>query len=97
MNIVDIDSRQINNWNSFHTVFAEIFQSPEYNGRNMNPLIDCIDEFITASTVINLGDCRKLRITEPEIIQALLESNVFVNYRRIKADETSTRLVSMFT
>ena len=42
MTRVCLDTRLIQDWNSFHCVFAEAFGFPDYYGHNMNAWIDCM-------------------------------------------------------
>lgn len=95
MKKVKIDTEQIKDWESFHDVFSKTFDFPEYYGRNMNAWIDCMDEFITELTLIDLGDCRTLKETHSEIVEAINECSTFVNYRRIEANENPVLIISM--
>lgn len=94
---VKINTEEIKDWNSFHKVFSNAFNFPTYYGRNMNAWIDCMDEFTNELTVIDMGDCRELKVTKPNIIEAINECAAFVNYRRIETGETPVLLVAMFT
>ncbi len=97
MKTIKIDVTKISDWDAFHDVFSKSFNFPEYYGRNMNAWIDCIDEFTNELTLIDLGDCRKLKQENPEIVEAINECSAFVNYRRIDAGEPPVLLISMFT
>lgn len=96
MKKVKIDTEQIKDWDSFHEVFSQTFDFPEYYGRNINAWIDCMDEFTKELTLLDLGDCRTLKETHPEIIEAISECSAFVNYRRIEANENPVLIISMF-
>ena len=63
----------------------------------MNAWIDCMDEFINDLTLLDLGDCSKLKDENPEIIEAILKCSAFVNYRKMEYKEEPVLLVSMFT
>lgn len=97
MKKIKIDINQISNWDSFHDVFAKTFQFPDYYGRNMDAWIDCMDEFAEELTLINLGDCRTLKETNPQIIEAINECSAFVNYRRTESNQNPVLIISMFT
>jgi len=40
--VVEIDTRRITDWASFHDVFAEVFGFPGFYGRDMDAWIDCL-------------------------------------------------------
>lgn len=63
----------------------------------MNAWIDCMDEFVDELTLIELGDCRALKKTKPEIIEAISECSAFVNYRRTESNQKPSLVISMFT
>lgn len=42
--IVRVPATRIEDWDSFHDVFAELFGFPEFYGRNMNAWIDCMSD-----------------------------------------------------
>ena len=96
MKKVQIDIEQIKDWESFHDVFSQVFDFPDYYGRNMDAWIDCMDEFTTELTLIDLGDCRNLKGSQPEIIRAINECSAFVNYQRTEAKENPVLIISMF-
>ena len=97
MKKVKINPKQIIDWNSFHSTFANLFNFPDYYGRNMNAWVDCMDEFTTELTLLDLGDCRDLKESNPDIIEALLECTSFINFRRIESNEEPVLLISLFT
>ena len=97
MKHIKINSADIFDWESFHNVFSKTFGFPDYYGRNMNAWIDCMDEFTTELTLIDLGDCRELKEKKPEIINAINECSAFVNFRRIEASEKPVLIISMFS
>jgi RNAse (barnase) inhibitor barstar len=97
MRKIKIDINQIKDWDSFHDVFAQTFLFPDYYGRNIDAWIDCMDEFTDELTLIDLGDCRALKETNPEIIEAINECSAFVNYRRIESNQNPVLIISMFT
>lgn len=94
---VHIDGRRINDWPSFHAVFAEVFGFPEFYGRNMNAWIDCLtclDDPSSGMTTIHTNDGGVLSLVIdnaadfkqrcPEQFAALVESAGFVNWRRLE-------------
>jgi len=42
MTVVRVDCDRITDWESFHSVFADVFGFPNFYGRNMNAWIDCM-------------------------------------------------------
>lgn len=97
MKYIKINSENIVDWESFHNVFSKTFSFPNYYGRNMDAWIDCMDEFATELTLIDLGDCRELKSKKPEIINAINECSAFINFRRIEANEKPVLIISMFS
>ncbi len=97
MKQIKIDSNSIKDWETFHNIFSKTFNFPGYYGRNMNAWIDCMDELTKELTLLDLGDCRNLKDSNPEIIEALFECSAFVNYRKIEAGEQAVLIISMFT
>lgn len=90
-----INTRRITNWETFHTVFAKDFNFPDYYGRNMDAWIDCMDDFLVESFVIDLGNCIELKENNPDILEAILEYSAFINHRRIVEGENSFIIISM--
>lgn len=97
MPIVDIPVGQIHDWDSFHDVLATTLGFPEFYGRNINALIDCLtyrdEDDGMASVTVEAGDVLTLQFGEasafarrcPEQYAALLEAAAFVNWRRIES------------
>jgi phage-related protein len=98
---VRIDTDRIIDWESFHSVFAELFGFPDWYGRNMNAWIDLMtyldeDDATTGFHVgegevvtIDLSDAAGLRARIPDIYAALVESAAFVNRRRLERGGTA--------
>jgi len=93
--VITIPSHRITDWESFHTVFVEVFGFPAFYGRNMDAWLDCMTNIDAPSTglttiSINQGALLALRIDGasdferrcPEQFRALLECAAFVNSRR---------------
>ncbi len=95
MNICKIDSSQIKSWASFHELFAKQFKFPIYYGRNMDAWIDCMEDCIEETTVLDFGNCRQLKQTHPEIIEAINESVSFINYRKLEIGVEPLLLIAM--
>ena len=90
---VRIQTRQIKDWDTFHSVFATAMGFPDFYGGNMNAWIDCMTYFDDGMTrfTINSGELLHLEIVDtkkvsdrnPEIFQALIHAVAFVNARRL--------------
>ena len=107
--LVRIDMRRIQNWDTFHDVFAETFGFPDYYGRNMNAWIDCMtylnDPNITDISVkakpgevvvLQLDNVDDLCERCPEIYEALVECAAFVNWRQIEVGEGPVLTLSFY-
>jgi RNAse (barnase) inhibitor barstar len=91
---VTIQTKNINDWDSFHSVFTEAMGFPDFYGRNMNAWIDCMtyfDDDMTKFSVtpgelfhLEIADTKDFAQRLPEIFDALIESTAFVNWRRIE-------------
>lgn len=90
-----INTRRITNWKTFHNVFIKEFGFLDYYGRNMNAWIDCMDDFLVESVVIDLGNCNELKENNPDILEAILECSAFINHRRTVEGENSFIIISM--
>jgi RNAse (barnase) inhibitor barstar len=93
---VRLQTKQITDWESFHSVFAESMGFPSFYGKNMNAWIDCMsfDDGMTRFTLapgelfhLEVADTKDFAIRLPEIFQALIEDSAFVNMRRVQAGE----------
>jgi RNAse (barnase) inhibitor barstar len=95
--VVSIDTKSITDWESFHNLFAELFEFPEFFGRNMDAWNDCMSSLdqpshgmtqIHASpgnvVVLHLKNAKDFSERCPEQYAALVECSAFVNYRRIE-------------
>jgi len=96
-----IDADQIEDAESFHTMFAVQLGFPEWYGRNMDAWIDCmshLDDPATGMTTVHVesGQVLSLVIDHasafkarcPDLFAALLECAAFVNWSRIEAGRT---------
>jgi hypothetical protein len=107
--VVNLDTRRITDWTTFHTVFAEVFGFPEFYGRNMDAWIDCmtcLDDPSSGMTAISAppGGVIVLQLEHaddfarrcPEPFAALVDCGAFVNWRRIKAGNPPVLALSYF-
>lgn len=90
-----INTRRITNWKTFHNVFANDFDFPDYYGRNMNAWIDCMDDYLVESIVIDLENCAELKNDNPDILEAIMECAAFINHRRTVEGNNSFIIISM--
>ena len=98
---VNLNTSRITDWDTFHTVFAEVFGFPNFYGRNMNAWIDCMgslgnpeDGMTTVHAApggvvtLHLEDIDAFVRRCPEIYDAIVESAAFVNWRRMEIGQT---------
>ena len=97
MVIVTIDTRQITDWETFHSVFQAAFGFPGFYGRNMNAWIDCLmslDAPEDGMTSIHVPEGHALTMQLehiddfarrcPEQYEAIIECAAFVNWSRME-------------
>ncbi|MEO6588279.1 MAG: barstar family protein [Pyrinomonadaceae bacterium] len=101
MTFVRINTEQITDWASFHSVCKEAFGFPDFYGNNMNAWIDCMSYLSedVGMTKFKLAEDEMLHIetmeTEdfktrlPEIFDALIECSAFVNNRNAESKESA--------
>jgi hypothetical protein len=107
--IVEIDTDRIQDWETFHDVFAEAFGFPAFYGRNMDAWIDCMTDLDEPEhgltevhaprdgiVVISLTDATGLAARCPEIYDAIVECASFVNYRRMKLGDPPVLALSFW-
>ena len=92
-----VQTMNITDWDSFHSVFAETMGFPEFYGRNMDAWIDCMtgfDDGMTRFAVppgelfhLEVADTKDFARRVPEIFQAFIECAAFVNWRRVEQGE----------
>ena len=100
MAVVRLDCDRITDWESFHSMFAEVFGFPNYYGRNMNAWIDCMSslddpEASMTSLRVEPGGVLTLQLDAvsdfasrcPDLYSALIECAAFVNWRRSDAGD----------
>ena len=83
MKKVTINAKEITDWESFHDVFQNNLDFPNYYGRNLNAWIDCMgDEAISGDLLhLRIEGMKELKERCPEIYEAIGECSAFVNYR----------------
>lgn len=104
MPLIRLDGTRITDWESFHTVFAEVFGFPDFYGRNMNAWIDCmtsLDDPADGMTsihgsasdpvVLQLDHANKL---PAELFEAITECSAFVNWRKLEVGEPAILMLS---
>ena len=95
--VIVIDCRQITDWDSLHTIFADRLGFPGFYGRNMDAWIDCLTSVDDASAgmsvvtispgsvlVLQLDHVKELRARLPHLYDAIVECSAFANWRRIE-------------
>ena len=101
---IKIDFGKIENWNSFHEVFAKVMGFPDFYGKNNDAWIDCmsyIDDKDAGMSKITVMPGESLNIivsgterateTASEIFLGFMDIVAFVNQRFIESG-TNTRL-----
>jgi Barstar (barnase inhibitor) len=109
MTLVQLDTRRITDWETFHDVFAEVFGFVDFYGRNMNAWIDCmtyLDDPAAGMTRVHApaGGVLVLQLEHvadfarrcPEQYAAIVECAAFVNYRRNDLGNTAVLALSFY-
>ncbi len=109
MVILQIDTRRITDWPTFHEVFAETLGFPEFYGRNLNAWIDCMsyldDPSAGMSSIhVDIGGVLALKLDEvddfsercPEQYKAIVECSAFVNWRRIEKGQAAVLTLAFY-
>ncbi len=96
MKTISIDAKDISTWELFHSTFSQKFGFPDYYGRNMNAWIDCMDEKTEEMVLLELGDCRELKESQPQIVEALMSCAAFINFRRTEEGSDPGLIISMY-
>jgi len=107
--LVRIDTARIQNWDSFHDVFAEAFGFPDFYGRNMDAWIDCLtyldDPAAGMSAVhvpqggvvtLQLDGVDDFAVRCPEQYRAIVECSAFVNWRCVEHGAAPLLTLSFF-
>jgi Barstar (barnase inhibitor) len=107
--LVSIDTRRIQDWETFHDVFAEIMGFPSFYGRNMNAWIDCMtyldepDDGMTSVhtpeggvLVLQLEHLDDFATRCPSQYAAVINCAAFVNWRRIESGGGPVLVLSFY-
>ncbi|MFD2587566.1 barstar family protein [Croceitalea marina] len=89
-----IDGKKLTNWNSFHLEFKTELNFPDYYGANMNSWIDCIDDLTEQPILLQIENGNFLKENKPELLNAILESGAFVNYRKINQGQKPNLIIA---
>ncbi len=97
---INLQTKGIIDWESFHSVCAETFGFPSFYGRNMDARIDCmtyLDDADTGMTAVTVapGELFHLEVVDsadfqkrlPEIFLVFIKYSAFVNWRRAEQGE----------
>ncbi len=107
--IVRLDMEQIQDWPSFHDVFARTLGFPDFYGRNMNAWIDCMtslgdpdDRMTTVHAppggvlTLHLDHMGDFAERCPGIYETLVACAGFVNHRLIEIGEAPVLALSFW-
>ncbi|MPQ85047.1 barstar family protein [Pseudomonas sp. MAFF 730085] len=96
--MVKVDANLISDWQTFHSVFAEIFGFPSFYGRNMDAWVDCLSYLDDPSAEMSsvhakrgqalsliIDNAQSFKRRYPEQFEALVECAAFVNWRMVVA------------
>lgn len=102
-----IDCARIQDWETFHDVFAEVFGFPAFYGRNMDAWIDCMTSLDSPEDQLTSVHCetrkpftlvlenvRDFMTRCPEQYAAIIECSAFVNWRRLEMGESAVLALS---
>ena len=109
MKLIKLDTRLIIDWDTFHSVFAEVFGFPDFYGRNMNAWIDCMTSLDDPSAEMSSvhtppGGVVVLELEHvddfvgrcPVQYDAIIECAAFVNYRKIEGGWPAVLALSFY-
>jgi Barstar (barnase inhibitor) len=95
-----VDTSRITDWETFHTVFADVMGFPEFYGRNMDAWIDCMTyldapEAGMTRVLAKPGELFPLEIEHardfqrrlPDVFATFIDCAAFVNWRRVETGE----------
>jgi len=101
--IVEIPTKKIVDWNSFHTTLKEALEFPDFYGRNGNAFIDCLtydDDMMSVVPprpggllAIKLKDSVDFLARCPEEFEALIAWIAAVNDRRAESGSSPIAIV----
>jgi len=87
-----IDGNSLTDWKTFHEVFKETLNFPDYYGNNMDAWIESMAE-IKESVLIIITDSETLKEKQEEIYFTILECAALVN--SIKLDEGDESVIAV--
>ena len=87
-----IDGAALTDWKSFHQVFKQTLNFPEYYGNNMDAWIESMTE-IKEPLLLTVTDSETLKDNAEEIYFTLLECVALVN--SIKLDEGDESVIAV--
>lgn len=93
-----INCKKITSWDSFHNVFAETFDFPDYYGRNMDAWNDSMSDRCDSNggVSLHLDNAHFLKKENAEIFAALVECTGFINWRATDDGEEPLMTLSFF-
>ncbi|MCH7591227.1 MAG: barstar family protein [Planctomycetes bacterium] len=107
--MIEIDTKPIKDWQTFHKVFARQLGFPGYYGCNMDAWIDCmtcLDDPYAGMTsihvvppellVLQLGKASDFKKRCPDIFASVVECAAFVNWRRLEKKEPAVLALSFY-
>ena len=107
MTLVELDTRGIHEWKTFHEVFRQAFGFPDFYGRNMDAWIDCmtnLDDPGAGLSAVHTGADGVLTLQLehsddfaarcPHQYAAIIECSAFMNLRRLEVGKTPILLLA---
>ena len=107
--VINIDTRRIIDWKSFHDVFSISLGFPSTYGRNMNAWVDCVTSLDNPGAGMTKVHAAKGGIVtlllehveefvqrSPELMKAIEESAAFVNWRRMEGGQPAVIALAYF-
>ncbi len=96
MVVYKIDGSQLRDWKSFHSEFRKRLDFPDYYGENMNAWIDCMGDLVNQPTLLHIDNSKKLKESNPELLEAIFECAAFLNFRELDIGRTPQLLISAY-
>lgn len=109
MPTVNIPTKRITDWASFHDVFSEVMGFPDFYGRNMNAWVDCMTSLDSPAegmskiycvspdvVVLHLTDVENFKSRCHELYDAIVECSAFVNFRRLELGQPAVLALSFW-
>jgi len=109
MKRIRIDCDKIQDWDSFHDIFAEKFGFPDFYGRNLDAWIDCMSYLDVPNSgmakitcdkgeyiLLELENIQNFQKKYPDLYKAIIECSAFVNWRSVEADQPPLLMLSFY-